>query len=74
VPCAGWYLTTFWVWGVEAIALRETHRTTTDRAILAAIGYRILFVVLIMGLYAVLIAGGMALGFAEGARSYRGGP
>lgn len=73
VPCAGWYLTTFWVWGVEAIALRETHRTTTDRAVLAAIGYRILFGLLIMGLYAVVIGGGMALGFAEGSRRLQGG-
>ena len=69
VPCAGWFAT-FWMWGVEAIALRETHRITTDRAVLAAIGYRILFVLLIVGLYAVLIGGAMAMGATQGGRRF----
>lgn len=68
VPCVGWYFSAFWVWAVESIALRETHRTTTDRAVLSVIGYRILFIALIVGLYLLLFGAMFALGAAQGAR------
>ena len=66
VPCIGWYFSAFWVWGAESIALRETHRTTTDRAVLSVIGYRVLFMVLVGGLYALMAGAMLAFGATQG--------
>jgi hypothetical protein len=68
VPCFGWYGTGIWVWVAETIALRETHRTTTDRAVLAVIGYRVIFMILIFALYAVMLGAMFAMGAATGQR------
>jgi hypothetical protein len=56
VPCLGWFLAVPWVWGVEVIALRETHRTGTDKAAVAALGHRLLFTLVIVGAYVGLVA------------------
>ena len=45
----------FWVIAAETIALRETHRCSTGTALLATLGWRIAFFVLIVGGYAALI-------------------
>jgi hypothetical protein len=70
VPCVGWYFSAFWVWGAESIALRETHRTTTDRAVLSVIGYRVLFIGLVVGLYLLMLGVMFALGAAQGSNAY----
>jgi hypothetical protein len=46
----------FWVITAETIALRETHRCTTGTALLATLGWRLLFIGLIVGAYATFIA------------------
>jgi hypothetical protein len=46
----------FWVIAAETIALREIHRCSTGTALLATIGWRLAFVMLIAGGYAALIA------------------
>lgn len=56
VPCVGWFLSWPWVWAAEVIALRETHRTGTDKAAFAALGHRLLFTLLVIGVYAGLVA------------------
>lgn len=66
VPCCGTYFSWLWVWFAESIALRETHRTTTDRAVLAVIGYRVLFFVLIIGLYFLIFGVAIGLGAMQG--------
>lgn len=48
-------LTYFWMIGVEVIALRETHRCSTDAAVLAAVAYRVLLFLVLVGLYAAVI-------------------
>jgi hypothetical protein len=55
VPCIGWFGPMFWVWYCETVALRDAHRTTTDRAAIAVLGYRLLFFVAIVTIYALLI-------------------
>lgn len=50
----------FWVVGIEVVGLREVHRTSTDWAAAAAIGYRVAFILAIMIGYAVLILGFLA--------------
>jgi hypothetical protein len=55
VPCIGWYGTMFWVWYCEAVALRGAHRTTTDRAAIAVLGYRLLFFLGIVAVYALVV-------------------
>ncbi len=61
VPCIGWYGCIFWVWYCEAVALREAHRTTTDRAAIAVLGYRFLFLGFVVALYVLLLGGVFAL-------------
>lgn len=48
-------LTWFWMIGLEVIALRETHRCGSDWAALAAIGYRLVLLLVIVLSYAALI-------------------
>ncbi|MCC6873258.1 MAG: hypothetical protein IT378_03030 [Sandaracinaceae bacterium] len=55
VPCAGLF-TYWWMCGVETIAIRETHKCGTDRAVLATIGYRLVLGVLLVGGYVGFIA------------------
>lgn len=43
-----------WMVGLEAIALRETHRCGTDWAVAAAVGFRLALLVLLLGVYAAL--------------------
>jgi hypothetical protein len=64
VPLVG-SLTYFWMVGVEVIALRETHRCSTDAAVVAAVAYRVILVVVLVGLYAALIG---AFFYAEQSR------
>jgi len=61
VPCIGWYGSTFWVWYCEGVALREVHRTTTDRAAIAVLAYRALIFVGIVMVYGLMIFGMFAL-------------
>ena len=56
VPCVGLLVQWFWVPYIEAVGLRELHETTTGMALLATYGYRVLFVALILALYAVFFA------------------
>ncbi|MCA9604103.1 MAG: YIP1 family protein [Myxococcales bacterium] len=51
----------FWVVGIEVIGLREVHRTGTDWAAVAAIGYRLAFTLVIVGGYAVVLFGFLAM-------------
>ncbi len=60
VPVLG-SLTWFWVVGIEVVGLREVHRTGTDWAAAAAIGYRLAFFVLIVGGYALVLLGFLAM-------------
>ena len=46
----------FWVIAAETIALREIHRCSTGTALLATVGWRLAFVMLIVGGYAALLA------------------
>lgn len=46
----------FWVIAAETIALRELHRCSTGTALLATLGWRMLFFLLIVGGYAALFA------------------
>ena len=46
----------FWVIAAETIALRELHRCSTGSALLATLGWRLAFVLLIVAGYAALIA------------------
>ncbi len=55
IPVLG-LLAWFWVLGVEVIALRELHRCTTDRAAIAALAYRAVMLVVIVGGYAAFLA------------------
>ncbi|MGE0789186.1 MAG: YIP1 family protein [Sandaracinaceae bacterium] len=45
----------FWMLGMEVIALRETHRTSTDVAALAALGYRVIAIGGLVGFYVLMI-------------------
>jgi hypothetical protein len=62
VPCIGWYGTMFWVWYCEGVALREAHRTSTDRAAIAVLAYRMAFLMVVLALYGLLVFGMFALG------------
>jgi hypothetical protein len=55
VPCIGWLVGSIWVVVLEVVAIRETHRVRTEIAVVAALGHRVLFVLVIVGLYAALI-------------------
>lgn len=44
----------FWMVGVEVIALRETHECGSDWAAAAALGYRVIFTVVVVAVYAVI--------------------
>lgn len=46
----------FWMLGVEVVAIRETHGCGKDWAVLAVLGYRALFVMLLVGFYVAIIA------------------
>ncbi|MFW5920864.1 MAG: YIP1 family protein [Polyangiales bacterium] len=63
VPCVGPLVGLVGVVVLEVIGLREVHRLSTDKAVLAAVGYRVLGVVLFVGGYVALVALGLA---AEG--------
>ncbi|MEM9190279.1 MAG: hypothetical protein AAGF12_13935 [Myxococcota bacterium] len=56
IPCVGPLFSLVWVVRLETIALRELHGCGTDRALVAALGYRILLFVLVVGVYVGLIA------------------
>jgi hypothetical protein len=60
VPCIG-YLAPFWVIWLETVGLREVHQISTGQALVATLGYRLLFLALGLGAYAFLI-GFMYLG------------
>lgn len=53
VPVLGVF-TYFWMIGVEVVALRETHRCGTDAAVIAAVAYRVVLFLLLIGVYAML--------------------
>jgi hypothetical protein len=55
VPCIG-YLAPFWVIWLETIGLRELHRISTGKALLATLGYRVLFLAIGLGAYALILA------------------
>jgi hypothetical protein len=55
VPVVGAF-TYPWVIWVEVIALRETHRCGTDWAVAAAVGYRLVLLLLVVGMYAAVFA------------------
>jgi hypothetical protein len=54
IPCVGPFLSWLWMVWVETVAVRETHRIGTDRAVLAVVGYRVLFILLVVVGYAAL--------------------
>jgi hypothetical protein len=56
IPCLGPLLAWFWMLRTETVAIRETHRVGTDRALVAVLGYRLLLILLVGGLYALLVA------------------
>ena len=51
----------FWVVSLEVIGLREVHKCGTDWAAFAAIGYRLLFGTVVVGLYAAIFFGMMEM-------------
>ena len=53
-----------WIVTIEVIGLREVHRCGTDWAAAAAIGYRVLFFLLVVGAYAAVVAAAVMLGNA----------
>jgi hypothetical protein len=63
VPLIGPPFALFWTMVIETIAIREVHRTSTLVALIAVLGYRLLFVVGLIGLYVLL--GGLAYGLAS---------
>lgn len=63
VPCVGPLVGWIGVVVLEVIGLREVHRIDTDRAVLAAVGYRVVGLVLVVVAYVALIGLGVA---AEG--------
>lgn len=63
VPCFGPIVGWIGVVVLEVIGLRESHRIGTDKAVLAAVGYRVVGIVLVIVAYGGLIGLGVA---AEG--------
>jgi hypothetical protein len=57
IPVFGGLIAYVWVVWVEVIAVRETHRCGTDMAVLATVGYRVVFFVLVVTVYALFIGG-----------------
>ncbi|MDQ3037169.1 MAG: YIP1 family protein [Myxococcota bacterium] len=56
IPVCGFYIAYIWALVVEFKAVRETHRIGSDTAALAVFGYRALLVLMIIGLYAAVLA------------------
>lgn len=56
VPLLGGLVGWFWMLGLEVIGVRETHRTSTGTALIAVMGYRLVFCLGVVGLYGVLVA------------------
>lgn len=56
IPCVGVLLPIVWVPWIEIISVREHQKVSTDKAVLAVLGWRLLIVVGIVGFYALLIA------------------
>jgi hypothetical protein len=61
IPIFGPLISWVWMIIVEVIALRETHRIGTDRAVVAVLAYRLLLLALFIGLYVALFAAVFAL-------------
>jgi hypothetical protein len=61
IPVIGVLVSLAWMLIVEAIAIRETHRTSTVVAIVSVLGFRVLFYGAIVGSY-VAIVGAVILG------------
>lgn len=55
IPIIGAFVGWIWMVVAETIAVRETHRLRTDRAVLAVVLYRALFFLLIVGGYALVV-------------------
>lgn len=51
-PLMGW----IWMVVVETIAIREVHGIGTDRAVLAVVVYRLLLLLVVMGMYGLMLA------------------
>lgn len=71
IPGCGVYVAYFWALAVEWIGVRETHRIGNDATALAVLGYRLLFLLLLLGIYAALIA--LFFVYAPGPRPGGGG-
>lgn len=56
VPIVGFILAIVWTLILETIGIREVHRTTTLRAAIAVLGFRLALFVGALGLYAALVA------------------
>ncbi len=66
VPVLGPLIALVWTLVIEIIGVRELHRTGNGVAWLAVLGYRVLFVGLLVGLYVIL--GALAVGMAVSGR------
>lgn len=66
VPGCGVYAMYVWMLWCEFKAVRETHRAGTDGAVVAVLGFRVLFFLGILGLYAMIFL--LAFLFAPGPR------
>ena len=55
IPACGGIIAWVWMLVVELKAIRETHQAGTDGAAAAVLGYRLLFLILFIGLYAVMV-------------------
>jgi hypothetical protein len=56
IPCAGPFIAWIWMICIETIGVREVHGITTDRALIAVLAYRLLFIGLIITLYVAMVA------------------
>ena len=66
VPCFGPIFGWVWMMGLEVIAIRETHRIGTDRALVAVLGYRIVFALLVVLGYGAIVALAIWAGSMQG--------
>lgn len=63
IPIFGYLIAYLWMVWLETIAIREVHRVSLDKALLATVGYRLVLFFLVIGSYAGLV--GLMI-YAEG--------
>ena len=56
IPCVGPIIGFFWVILLEVRGIREVHSLSNDKAIFAVVGYRIVLMLLVGGLYGAFVA------------------